>query len=36
MGDLEWQLRNWYNFVWLSGDGYVEQAATASIRWPGP
>jgi predicted dehydrogenase len=25
MGDLEWQLRNWYNFVWLSGDGYVEQ-----------
>jgi predicted dehydrogenase len=25
-GDLEWQLRNWYNFVWLSGDGYVEQA----------
>jgi len=26
MGDLEWQLRNWYNFAWLSGDGYVEQA----------
>jgi myo-inositol 2-dehydrogenase / D-chiro-inositol 1-dehydrogenase len=26
MGDLEWQVRNWYNFVWLSGDGYVEQA----------
>jgi len=26
MGDLEWQMRNWYNFVWLSGDGYVEQA----------
>ncbi len=26
MGDLEWQLRNWYNFTWLSGDGYVEQA----------
>lgn len=25
MGDLEWQMRNWYNFVWLSGDGYVEQ-----------
>jgi myo-inositol 2-dehydrogenase / D-chiro-inositol 1-dehydrogenase len=25
MGDLEWQLRNWYNFTWLSGDGYVEQ-----------
>jgi predicted dehydrogenase len=26
MGDLEWQMRNWYNFGWLSGDGYVEQA----------
>ena len=26
MGDLEWQLRNWYNFTWLSGDGLVEQA----------
>ena len=26
MSDLEWQLRNWYNFVWLSGDGLVEQA----------
>ncbi len=26
MGDLEWQMRNWYNFVWLSGDGLVEQA----------
>ena len=26
MGDLEWQLRNWYNFGWLSGDGLVEQA----------
>ena len=26
MGDLEWQVRNWYNFVWLSGDGYLEQA----------
>ena len=24
--DLEWQLRNWYNFTWLSGDGFVEQA----------
>ncbi len=24
MGDLEWQMRNWYNFTWLSGDGYVE------------
>jgi myo-inositol 2-dehydrogenase/D-chiro-inositol 1-dehydrogenase len=26
MTDLEWQLRNWYNFVWLCGDGLVEQA----------
>jgi predicted dehydrogenase len=26
MGDLEWQMRNWYNFVWLSGDGFLEQA----------
>jgi predicted dehydrogenase len=26
MSDVEWQLRNWYNFAWLSGDGYVEQA----------
>ena len=24
--DLEWQLRNWYNFTWLGGDHYVEQA----------
>src|SRR6266496_361155 len=26
MTDVEWQVRNWYNFVWLSGDGLVEQA----------
>jgi len=25
MGDVEWQLRNWYNFVWTCGDGLVEQ-----------
>ena len=24
--DLEWQLRNWMNFVWLAGDGLVEQS----------
>lgn len=24
--DLEWQLRNWYNFCWFSGDHLVEQA----------
>src|SRR5687768_7458577 len=29
MSDVEWQLRNWYNFVWLSGDGLVEQAVLA-------
>lgn len=32
MSDLEWQLRNWYNFVWLSGDGLVEQAVHA-VDW---
>ena len=26
MSDVEWQLRNWYNFSWLSGDSLVEQA----------
>jgi predicted dehydrogenase len=25
MSDFEWQLRNWMNFSWLAGDGYVEQ-----------
>jgi predicted dehydrogenase len=25
MSDLVWQLRNWYNFVWLCGDHIVEQ-----------
>jgi predicted dehydrogenase len=35
MSDLEWQLRNWYNFVWLSGDGLVEQACHSidKIAW---
>ena len=33
--DLEWQMRNWYNFVWLSGDGLVEQAVHSvdKIAW---
>ena len=33
--DLEWQIRNWYNFVWLSGDGYVEQACHSvdKVAW---
>jgi predicted dehydrogenase len=25
VGDLEWQMRNWMNFSWLAGDGFVEQ-----------
>jgi predicted dehydrogenase len=35
MGDLEWQVRNWYNFVWLSGDSLVEQAVhnADKIMW---
>jgi predicted dehydrogenase len=35
LGDLEWQLRNWYNFVWLSGDGYVEQCCHSvdKVAW---
>lgn len=35
MTDIEWQLRNWYNFVWLSGDGFVEQACHSvdKISW---
>lgn len=35
MGDLEWQLRNWYNFTWLCGDGLVEQACHSvdKIAW---
>ncbi len=35
MGDVEWQVRNWYNFVWLSGDSLVEQAVhnADKIMW---
>jgi predicted dehydrogenase len=35
MNDVEWQLRNWYNFAWLSGDGLVEQACHSvdKIAW---
>tara|TARA_R110000850_G_scaffold62777_14_gene142523 strand:+ start:3529 stop:4869 length:1341 start_codon:yes stop_codon:yes gene_type:complete len=25
MSDTEWQVKNWYNFTWLGGDGIVEQ-----------
>jgi predicted dehydrogenase len=35
MSDVEWQIANWYNFVWLSGDGLVEQACHSvdKILW---
>ncbi|MCB1244846.1 MAG: Gfo/Idh/MocA family oxidoreductase [Akkermansiaceae bacterium] len=35
MSDIEWQVRNWYNFTWLSGDGFVEQAVHSvdKIMW---
>lgn len=35
MSDVEWQIRNWYNFDWLSGDGLVEQAVHSvdKIAW---
>jgi len=35
MTDVEWQVRNWYNFVWLSGDGMLEQACHSvdKILW---
>ncbi|MEZ0386487.1 MAG: Gfo/Idh/MocA family protein, partial [Verrucomicrobium sp.] len=33
--DVEWQVRNWYNFSWLSGDGLVEQAVHSvdKVAW---
>lgn len=35
MGDVEWQIRNWYNFTWLSGDSLVDQAVhnADKIMW---
>jgi len=35
ISDVEWQLRHWYNFTWLSGDGLVEQACHSvdKIAW---
>jgi predicted dehydrogenase len=30
--DLEWMVRNWYNFNWLGGDGFVEQAVH-TVDW---
>jgi predicted dehydrogenase len=26
MSDVEWHLRNWYNYSWLNGGGFVSQA----------
>jgi predicted dehydrogenase len=35
MSDVEWQIRNWYNFVYLCGDSIVEQAVHSAdkIAW---
>ncbi len=35
MSDVEWQIRNWYNFVWTCGDSLVEQAihSVDKIAW---
>ena len=35
MTDVDWQIRNWYNFQWLCGDSLVEQAVHSAdkIAW---
>ncbi len=35
MTDVDWQIRNWYNFVWLCGDSLVEQAVHSvdKVAW---
>lgn len=35
MSDVEWQIRNWYNFGWLCGDSLVEQAVHSvdKVAW---
>jgi len=35
ISDVEWQVRNWYNWGWLSGDSLVEQAVHSvdKIAW---
>jgi len=35
MSDVEWQIANWYNFVWTCGDSLVEQAIHSAdkIAW---
>ena len=32
LSNLEWMVRNWYNYTWLSGDGLVEQAVH-TVDW---
>jgi predicted dehydrogenase len=35
MGDVEWQIRHWYNYSWISGDSLPEQACHSvdKISW---
>lgn len=35
ISDVEWQIRNWYNFCWLCGDSLVEQAVHSvdKVAW---
>ena len=35
VSDIEWQIRNWYNYSWLGGGGLVEQAVHSvdKIAW---
>jgi predicted dehydrogenase len=35
MSDIEWQIRWWYNYTWMSGDSLVEQAVhnADKIMW---
>lgn len=35
ISDVEWQIRNWYNFNWLCGDSLVEQAVHSvdKVAW---
>ena len=35
ISDTQWQIRNWYNFVWLCGDSIVEQAVHSvdKVAW---
>lgn len=35
ISDVEWQIRNWYNFCWICGDSLVEQAVHSvdKVAW---